>query len=54
MEWGQTFTTLGATALEYGTTILGRHSGTEAMLFGSSTIIRLISSLRHRLFKPLL
>lgn len=47
MERGQTLATLGTTALEYGATVLGRHSGTKTMLLGSSTIVRLISSLWH-------
>lgn len=47
MVRGQSLTTLRAAALENGTAVLGGHPGAEAVLLGTTTVVRLIGSLRH-------
>ena len=43
----QTLTPFGTAPLQYQTAILARHTGTEAVRFGSPAVIGLKRSLRH-------
>jgi hypothetical protein len=54
MEWGQALATLRTATLQNGTSVFGRHSCTESVLLGATAIVGLISSLWHRMRRPLL
>ena len=48
----QTLAALRPAALQHGPSVLGRHPGAKAVLFGAAAVVRLICSLRHN-YSPL-